>query len=62
MHPYTPNNSIVDGPMTNLLSILCIVIEALSRAHGKGGKSLNDFKFGTKFRLFPSDTLASMAI
>ena len=25
------------GPITNLISILCILIEVLSRAHAKGG-------------------------
>ena len=35
---YTPANSIFDGPITNLLSILCILIEILSRAHTKGTK------------------------
>ena len=40
MHTYTPANSIFDGPITNLLSILCILIEVLSRAHAKGEKAL----------------------
>ena len=52
MRPYKPDSSISDGPMTNLLSILCILIEALSRAHAKWGHSLNDFKFGTHFSRF----------
>ena len=38
MHTYTPANSISDGPITNLLSILCILVEVFSRAHaGDGG-------------------------
>ena len=28
----------VDGPITNLRSLLCILIEILSRARAKGGK------------------------
>ena len=31
-------------------------------AHAKGETSLNDFKFGTFIGLFPSDTLANMAV
>ena len=38
-------NSIFDGPVTNLLSVLRILIEIFSRAHPKGGRgNLNDFK------------------
>ena len=37
MLTYTPANSVFDGPVTNLLSVLCILIEALSRAHEKVG-------------------------
>ena len=47
VHTCTSANSIFDGPVTNLLSILCILVEILSRAHAKGAKSLNDFKIGT---------------
>ena len=36
MLTYTPANSIIDGPVTNLLSVLCFVIEVLSRAHATG--------------------------
>ena len=32
-----PAKSIDDGRITDLLSILCILIEVLSRAHAKGG-------------------------
>ena len=35
---------------------------ALSPAHAKGEKSLNDFKFGTFAGRFPSDGAASMAV
>ena len=38
LHAYTPPNSIFDGPITNLLSILSILTEIFSRAHGKGAK------------------------
>ena len=38
VYTYTPADSIFDGPVTNLLSILCILIEVLSRAHAEGGK------------------------
>ena len=37
---YTPPNSIPDGPITNLLSILCILIEILSGDQAMGQKSL----------------------
>ena len=46
----------------NLLSTLCILIEILSRAHDKRGKSLNDFTFGTFISRFPSDGAACMAM
>ena len=36
MHTYTPANSIFDGPTTNLLLILCVLIEVLLHAHVKG--------------------------
>ena len=36
MHAYMPANSIDDGRITDLLSILCILIEVLSCAHAKG--------------------------
>ena len=51
----TPANSIFDDPRTNLLSILCVLIEVLSCGHAKGGKGLNDFRFGTSIGHFPSD-------
>ena len=38
MHTYMPGNSILDGPIKTLLSILCSLIEALSCAHSTGGK------------------------
>ena len=62
MHTYTPANSIVDGLITNLLSIPYILIEVLSRARAKGRKGLINFKFGTFIDRFPSDGAASMAV
>ena len=63
MHTYKLANSIFDGPITNLLSILCILIEAFSRANAKAGGgagggggggewSLNDLNFATFNGLF----------
>ena len=62
MHTDTSANSIFDGPITNLLSTMCILIEILSCAHAKRGKGLNDFKFGTFIGRFQSDGAASMAV
>ena len=63
MHTYTPANSIpADGPITNRLSVLCILVEVLSRVHANRGKSLNDFKFGTSVGRFSSDGAASTAV
>ena len=59
---YTPANSVFDGPMTNLLSILRILTEVLSHAHAKRGKGLINFKFGTFIDRFPSDAATSMAV
>ena len=51
---------------------MCISVEILSRAHGKGEekekkkkttqKNLNDFKFATFIGRFPSDGSASVAV
>ena len=62
VHTYTSASGISDGPITHLLSVLCILIAILSRAHAKGWKSHNDFKFGTSTGHFPSDRAASMAV
>ena len=63
MYTYTPSNSVFYGHITNLLSILSILTEVLSRAHAKGQtKSPNDFRFGTPTGRFPSDGAASMAV
>ena len=37
-------------------------MEILSRAHAKGAKTLNSFKFGSAIGRFPSDGAASMAV
>ena len=65
MHAYTSQNSVFDSPVTNLLSVLTVLIEVLSCAHGGGGGGggggLNDFKFGTSVGHFLNDS-ASMAV
>ena len=35
---------IISGPITNLLSVLCILMTALSNANAKGGESFKDVK------------------
>ena len=65
MHAYTPANNIFDDLITNLLSILCILIEIFSPAHAKGGwggGGLNDFIFGTSIVRFPSEGADRMAV
>ena len=62
MLTYIPAYSIFDGPITNLLSILSILIEIFSCAHAKGGNSLNDFKFGTFIGRFLNNGAASMTV
>ena len=63
MLTYTPANSTFDGPITNLLSILHILIEILSCTHSKGvKKSYNDFKSDTFIGCFLSGDVASMAV
>ena len=61
LHESCVAKSTFDGPITDLLSILCILIEVLSNPHAKG-KSLNDFKFGTFIGRFLSEGAASMAV
>ena len=64
MHMYTPPKSVSDGPVTNLFSILCILIEIFSRVHAKvgggsgGGRIFNDFKLGTLIGRFSNDGVA----
>ena len=45
-------DSTFDGSVTNLLSTLSIFIEIFSRAHAKGQKGLNGFKFGILLVVF----------
>jgi len=44
-----------EGSVTNLLSVLCFLIEIFSRAHAKGQKDLIDFKFFIVVGRFSSD-------
>ena len=62
MNTYALANSIFDGPVTNLFSVLCILTEILSRTHAKVGKGLNGFKFGTFVGRFQNDEVASIAV
>ena len=62
MHTCMPTNSISDGPITNLLSILCVLTELLSGANATEKIGLNDFKFATFIGRFPSEGAASMAV
>ena len=55
-------NGIFDGPITNLLSILRILIEIFSRAHLKGEKALMVSPLSTCTGRFPSDGEASMTV
>ena len=50
------------GSITNLLSVLHMLITFLSHAHVMKWKSQNDFKFGTSTGHFSSDRAASMAV
>ena len=62
VHPCAPENSVFDGPVTNILLVLCVLIGVLSHAHAKGRQGRNNFKFDTSLRRFPNDTLASVAV
>ena len=62
MLTYTHANSTSDGPITTLLSILCILIEVRSGAHAKRKKGIYDFKFGTFIGRFPNDGVGSVAV
>ena len=54
-------NSLFDGPVTNLLSVLCISIEIVSRALVKGGGE-GGVKCGTFIVRLLSDGAASVAV
>ena len=58
-----PADSTVDGLITDLLSILCILNELFLHFHvgGEGG-SLNGFEFGTFIGCFASGGMASVAV
>ena len=43
-----PANNIFDGPITNLLSVLCVLVEVLSRAHAKRGRCSKHGSEGVK--------------
>ena len=67
MLTYTPADSMSDGPVTNLLSVLWILTEVLSRAHAQGtgrgggrGEPLNNLKFGSFIGRFSNDDAASV--
>ena len=62
MHPYAPANSTFDGPVANMISILCILIEVLSGAHAERRKGLNDFESCAFTGRFPDDTLTRVAV
>ena len=48
-----PADSIFDGPVTNLLSTLCILIQILSPAHAKGEKALMISNLALLLFVFP---------
>ena len=54
--------SIFHNPITGLVSIQCILIEILSRAHRKEKKGLYDFRFSAFTGHFQSDGTESMAV
>ena len=47
VHTYTHADRVFDGPVANLLSVLCILMEILWRAHAKEGKAsvISNFHF-----------------
>ena len=62
MLTYLPADSLFDGHITSLLSVLRILIKVLSRVHAKRKESLHGFTLGTSVGRFPSDGAASMAV
>ena len=62
MNTYTTINSVFDGPITNVLPTLCILIELLSRTHTYGAKKPYWFQFGTFIGRFLSDGASSLAV
>ena len=57
-----PANSTLDRPVITRLSVLCILVEILSRAHAKRGKSLNNLESAASVGHFLSDGVASAAV
>ena len=51
-----------DGLVTNLLSVLCILVEILSCAHAKGEKALTISNLALLLVVFPSDGAGSMTV
>ena len=62
MHTCKLANSRSNGPITNLLSVLCVLTEVLSLAHAKRGESPNGFRFGTFIARSQTDGAASTAV
>ena len=65
MHTYTPANSVFDGTVTNLLSMLYILKKSfylLVERGGGGGGGLMISSLALLFGRFPSDGAASMAV
>ena len=56
-----PANRIFDGPIANLLSILCILIEIIPRAHVKGWV-LMILNLALSLVIFQATGAASMAV
>ena len=62
MHTYTHADSILDGRIASLISMLRILMEIRSPTHAKREKSLNDFIFGPFTGRFSNDGAASIAV
>ena len=63
MHTHKPANSTFHGPIRNLRSLLCFLIEILSRVHAKAGGGgclmITSLAFIGRF---PNDGAAIMAV
>ena len=56
-------NSILDGPVTILLSVLCILVKSFHVLRRRGGKAfMISFKFGTSIGCFSIDGAVSTAM
>ena len=60
MHTFTTVDSVFDRPLTNLLLILCVLVERspFTCSCVEGG-SLNDFRLGISVGRFSSDGVAA---